>query len=55
MSEKTKYGISLENGTFGSLNLKDDPSFIEVEQKEEEIQDIINESIKKNKKNLINK
>lgn len=54
MNDKIKFGISLENGTFGELGLKDDPSFIEVE-KEDELEELIKDSIKKNKENLIKK
>lgn len=52
MAEKEKYGICTECGTFGSLNLKDDPSFREVE--EDEIERLKKEAIEKNK-GLLNK
>lgn len=48
MPNQEKYGIVTECGHFGDLNLKDDPSFIEVEE-EQDIEKIKKEAIEANK------
>jgi hypothetical protein len=48
MEEKSKYGICTECGVFGQMNIKGDPSFIEVE--EDKIEKLKKEAIEKNKK-----